>query len=85
MITGQRITRPQAATEILASNRLQIRELFPGAAPRHDPGPSGHFPRSATFRWLLERRVDLVLLIGTWLLRRGKRAVRTPPASPPGP
>lgn len=70
MITGIRITRPQAAAETLARNRQQILALFPSQAVSGEATVGGVFPRSATIRWLLERRVDLAMLVGTWLLRR---------------
>ena len=73
MITGSRITRPQSAMETLARNRLQILALFPGRSVASPTSAAGVFPRSATIRWLLERRVDLAMLVGTWLLRRRKQ------------
>lgn len=69
MITGSRITRPQAAVETLARNRLQILALFPPEASSDPEGIPGRFPRSATMAWLLERRVGLAMLAGTWLFR----------------
>ncbi len=69
MITGSRITRPQAAVETLARNRALILELFPAEESTSQAGPAGVFPRSATVRWLLQRRVGLAMLAGTWLLR----------------
>jgi hypothetical protein len=70
LITGTRITRPQSAVETLADNRQRIRGLFPATAADGGAHGAGAFPRSVTFRWLLKRRVDLAVLLGTWLLRR---------------
>lgn len=69
MITGSRITRPQAAVETLARNRRQILALFPPGVPGGQAGSPDRFPRSATMAWLMQRRFGLAMLAGTWLLR----------------
>ena len=63
---------------MLADNRMQLRALFPdGGAPDGTMEP-GVFPRSATIRWLIDRRVDFAVLVGGWLLRR-RHPSRPPP------
>jgi hypothetical protein len=77
MITANRITRPQAAVAMLAQNRIQMRALF---LPDTAPGTAvwnAAFPRSRTFRWLLDRRIGLSVMVGTWLIGKIGRAIGT--------